>query len=334
MNRFSKPGFTLLELLIVIGIIGVLIQLTLPAVSNAREAARKLHCQNNLKQLGLASLAHLESQKHYPSGGWGYAWNPDPDRGYGKNQPGSWLYSLLPFIEQQNLRSLGKGATGEARSKAIIELNNTIVPGINCPSRRGPTILKISPALKTNDELRKWVRTGIKGDYAVSSGHYLPRVVWDFMFPNSWEQAEDPNFIWYENKSSPGKSWNFSGVSYGRSEVKFKDVSDGASKTYLMGEKFMIVDLYLTATDNGDDQSYYSGFSNDNMRGSMRMACQDDNQPAYMHKNQFGGAHPTTWNIVFCDGSVHSLSYDVPINVHRLLTKKSDGKILSASDYE
>ena len=334
MARISKSGVTLLELLIVIGIIGLLLQLTLPAVQSAREAARRLQCTNNLKQLGTAAHIHLDTQKHFPSDGWGFTWNPDPNRGYGKNQPGSWIYNVLVYIEQQDLRSLGAGAKGEDLANAIVELNKTPLPGVNCPSRRGITILKIRPALKTNDEFRKWIRTGIKGDYVINAGQKLPPLIYDYYFPSSWEQAEDPKFIWYENKKKPGTQLVFTGVSYGRSEVKSKDLTDGATKTYLLGEKFMTIDLYDTATDHGDDQSYYAGFSNDNMRGAVRVACQDDNQPIYLHKNQFGSAHPGGWNVVFCDGSVHTLSYDVPYRIHAQLAHRNDGSVLSASDYE
>ncbi len=65
-------AFTLVELLVVITIIGILIALLLPAVQSAREAARCAQCANNLKQLGLGALRHLEAHGHFPSGGWGW----------------------------------------------------------------------------------------------------------------------------------------------------------------------------------------------------------------------------------------------------------------------
>ena len=78
----NHRGFTLVELLVVITIIGILVSLLLPAVQSAREAARMAQCQNNMKQLGLGAKSHATIHGHYPSSGWGYLWIGDPNRGY------------------------------------------------------------------------------------------------------------------------------------------------------------------------------------------------------------------------------------------------------------
>jgi prepilin-type N-terminal cleavage/methylation domain-containing protein len=105
-----KRAFTLVELLVVITIIGILIALLLPAVQAAREAARRMQCSNQIKQLSLGCINHESAHGFYPTGGWGFAWIGDPDSGFDDKQPGGWIYNLLPYIEQQAMRD--KGSTG------------------------------------------------------------------------------------------------------------------------------------------------------------------------------------------------------------------------------
>lgn len=97
---FRRPAFTLVELLVVVAVIGVLLGLLLPAVQAAREAARRSQCQSNVKQLGLAALNFESATGKFPSGGWGYQWQGYLDVNSPAGQPGSWTFSLLPFLEQ------------------------------------------------------------------------------------------------------------------------------------------------------------------------------------------------------------------------------------------
>src|SRR5947209_803859 len=106
MNRkdYSRPGFTLIELLVVIAIIGVLVGLLLPAVQQVREAASRMSCQNNLKQIGLALHNYESSNRRFPAGYLSTPGVASRDAQTGDWGPGwSWLAILLPYVEQAPL---------------------------------------------------------------------------------------------------------------------------------------------------------------------------------------------------------------------------------------
>ena len=115
-ERRKPSAFTLLELLVVIVIIGMLIALLAPAIQGSREAARAAHCRNNLRQVAAGLLLHHDAQRCFPSSGWHFTWAGEPERGTGIDQPGSWIFNLLGYIDEGNLRTLGYGLTGDARA--------------------------------------------------------------------------------------------------------------------------------------------------------------------------------------------------------------------------
>ncbi len=139
VSRPASTGFTLVELLVVITIIGILIALLLPAVQAAREAARQTQCKNNLKQLALGCLGHENAIGRFPTSGWGCQWTGDADLGTDRRQPGGWMYNILPFIEQQTLHDMGGGGLAwNAPTKMAANLQRTSIPLTiyNCPTRR------------------------------------------------------------------------------------------------------------------------------------------------------------------------------------------------------
>lgn len=136
MMRFRKRGFTLIELLVVIAIIAVLIALLLPAVQQAREAARRSQCKNNLKQLGLAFHNYVDSCGRFPINGnvWGSA--PWPGNMGGWNSQGSHLVQILPYIDQAPLYNgiNFSGADPSGQTVAGRVVGQTPVSVFFCPS--------------------------------------------------------------------------------------------------------------------------------------------------------------------------------------------------------
>jgi prepilin-type N-terminal cleavage/methylation domain-containing protein len=140
MGRRPWHGFTLVELLVVITIIGILIALLLPAVQAAREAARRVQCTNHLKQISLGQLGHEQHFGFFPSGGWSWEWSGDPDRSSGRDQPGNWLFAILPYIEQQDLHDLGMDGQRDALTATQLDgaaaRAQQVLTIVNCPTRR------------------------------------------------------------------------------------------------------------------------------------------------------------------------------------------------------
>ncbi|MDO4574416.1 MAG: DUF1559 domain-containing protein [Planctomycetia bacterium] len=340
-----KRGFTLVELLVVIAIIGMLVGLLLPAVQQAREAARRMQCSNQVGQLAKATMNYESAMRKFPSGGWNYSWTGAPDR-EGCKQMGSWCFSLLPYIEQDALRQSSMGASSTTVTQANLKVQlESSVPGFTCPSRRtakaysvsSSTSYKTAASSTSTSEVSASPTMISKTDYA---GNYGTN--------NSASNAQignDSSSMTLSATCKPRSTNIPTGIFYDRSEVTIGAVRDGTSNTYMIGEKFLQPTYYETEdTDNshGDRFSMFCGADRSNLRGgghyvrnSSGSQLTNDTVTAFKPMQDretlgtysiysFGSSHAGGFQMAMCDASVHSISYDVDGYVNAALANKSD----------
>jgi prepilin-type N-terminal cleavage/methylation domain-containing protein len=309
-DQTSPHGFTLVELLVVLAIIGVLIALLLPAVQSARESARLAKCQSHLAQLGLACQLHVDAYGHFPTGGWGFKATGDADRGFGREQPGGWLYNVLPLIEQQALRELGRGQSAADRLAAAALVAQTPLPIAYCPTRRPPARYPYTGSFQPFNSAP--VSQVAKTCYAANAGDLVTGGS-----PGSYAEAE-------------GYDWTgalqATGLIHARSAVRPAVVTDGLSKTYVLGEKRTTVGGY----DWGDDQHAFVGHGTDGARfTSVELPPKPDapdgpDAPSNLTR-RFGSSHAAGCQFAMADGSVRIVAYDIDPMIHRAAGNRADG---------
>jgi prepilin-type N-terminal cleavage/methylation domain-containing protein/prepilin-type processing-associated H-X9-DG protein len=303
-------GFTLIELLVAIAIIAILLALTLPAVQSARETARRTQCRNNLRQLGLAVANHESTYGRFPSNGWGFLWIGDPDRGTDRHQPGGWIYNILPQIEQTALRNKGRALSGAAKRAALAELMQSRLSLLKCPSRPGDQSSANNLILAPYNA--DWVPWVMKTDYAVNEGDYITDTDGG---PPTLADGDNPNYPWRDTTQATG-------ICFLRSEVRARDIIDGLSNSYLIGEKHVSRLHYADYDDPGHDQSMYTGVDLDINRWTIDPPLQDGDSVA---ERRFGSSHAGGCHVVMCDGSVRTVSYSIDAETHRRLGNRRDG---------
>lgn len=316
----SRNGFTLVELLVVIAIIGMLVGLLLPAVQQAREAARTIQCSNHLRQMGLACLNHETLTGAYPSGGWGFQWLGDPDQGLGVNQPGNWTFSILPFIEQDALFQLGAGGTAQEKKTANATRMATPLAMYHCPSRRSP---KIYP-LYGKTSLYNGTNTGYsaKSDYGGNTGSQA----YNALYKNQCSSISDcvsQTEAWWKKAAGEG-DLDPTGLLFRRSAVTHSEISDGTSQTYLLGEKYVQPEAYETLAVIHDGWSVYQPLAIHTARHTTLLPRQD-RMGFEEGSGIFGSTHAGSLGMAFCDGSVQRIPYSISNAVHYCLGFRNDG---------
>jgi prepilin-type N-terminal cleavage/methylation domain-containing protein len=336
MRRTSRQaGFTLVELLVVITIIGILIALLLPAVQAAREAARQVRCSNNLKQIALACLSHEQANGYFPSSGWGWTWAGDPDRGFGKRQPGGWHYSILPYMGLDNLHDMGLGRDYAAMVVAAEQPIATFI----CPTRRNAIAYPFINGTNFNQYPRRPTLIG-RSDYAANGGGGPTHGVgWEMgsggagNFYSSGDALSDSDWV----KNCYGDHAHCNGVMFRHSQCLMADISDGASNTFLIGERYCWPDHYEDGVDGlGDDQGWMEGYDYDtnrwvqvgdaNARDPGDRGYQEPRQdtPGYQDWIRFGSAHANGLAMAFCDGAVQRMTFEIDPETFRRLGNRED----------
>jgi prepilin-type N-terminal cleavage/methylation domain-containing protein len=347
----ARRAFTLVELLVVIAIIGVLVALLLPAIQAAREAARRSQCKNNLKNVGLSILNYESAHKEFPTGGASYGDRIEcyADSGQawvGKKQGLSWAYQILPYLEQGPLHDIGDTNVVQSSHLTLY----------NCPSRRGPTLhesfwgpsylMDYAGAQPATQGASNTLTTYV----ATRDFQKCARVENSFWSPNGGGYAVPQNYGVFDGvivrspwkrdgvgpstcgpKPAPGAF--VSGVP---NPTRVSQISDGTSNTMMIGEKYVYQQHYDGhGNDPSDDRGWLDGWDPDTMRSTMAEPLSDgvwrtlcaaentaDKSNLFNQTYMFGSAHSAGFSCVFADGSVHAISYDVPIDVLNSLGTK------------
>jgi prepilin-type N-terminal cleavage/methylation domain-containing protein/prepilin-type processing-associated H-X9-DG protein len=310
--KSRSRGFTLIELLVVIAIIAILIALLLPAVQQAREAARRTQCKNNLKQIGLAIHNYHDVYNTLPPG---YISPTNPDSNT-SSELGlySWGALILPYVEQANLYSLlNVGNTQLAQNVANaagLAALQTPQAGFRCPSDTGPQLNNFVSSLAG---AVNWYNLHVTPNgttrVPIATSNYI-------MVAGTGSSTTPP--------ANPNNRTNSAmpptGVGFKNSKINFRDITDGTSNTLMVGERAWqygrimagagtVVGFSARINDQSANANIKTGalaaigLGYDGINWSATNAA---HQPRAFNSVHVGGAQ-----FVMCDGSVRFISENI-----------------------
>lgn len=300
----SRRGFTLIELLVVIAIIGVLVGLLLPAVQQAREAARRSSCSNNIKQIALASQGYYDTNKSFPAG---------------FDSIGAlWTARILPFLEEQSLystivfdESLGNwGSTNE-------DACGVVVSAYRCASMTVPLHMD-------NSGIPERVPISYRG-CAGSNIYSDDRSTIPGSAPSGAKALEEVPL---------------DGMLWGGSKVRFREVIDGTSKTILIGESYTDpdyskdgqgMDYWALGSPQADPWTYggAGGTEYSEACGSTGPKLNSRLDPSVhgtIMEMSFGSYHPSGAMFGFVDGSVQFLNDSIALPIYQGYGSRNGGE--------
>jgi prepilin-type N-terminal cleavage/methylation domain-containing protein len=331
-------AFTLVELLVVIAIIGVLVALLLPAVQAAREASRRSQCLNNLRQLGIGCHNFQSANGAFPTAGGDveqYFQREELSKPIYGFENASWMYQILPFIEQQNLYNLRRGDGAPNAGFVKTGLAEKPVAAFNCPDRSG--------RLGVNG-----IDIYMVGDYAGVMSNWndpdWPGFEWQTSKP---PRKDEDGIVWtgilvkggQVNKSAPPQIWKFP-------KVDFKSITDGSSNTILLAERAVAQQNWTAPLPPPywESYGYYTGADWPVMRlfGALKPAgpnpspevpvLGDSDVRKLGYEHGFGSAHPGILCTVWGDGSTRPISASADLTVLDQLGKRADQTSVTAND--
>lgn len=319
MQSKSRRGFTLIELLVVIAIIAILIALLLPAVQQAREAARRTQCKNNVKQLSLALHNYHDVYNQFP-----ICISSHPDYS-GTGKTGSWLTCILPYIEQTNLFQQVDP------NQPIGDKNN---PTANTPVAQTPVSSFLCPSDVHDSGVLSGTRYAGDTDWAVTC--YVANLgsIWqwgDSACHHNWPigRGAGGDGILSQNNGLISYAIVEDGT-YPRANTRFRDITDGSSNTFAIGE---IVPKwrghsawfwFATVAPVGCPINYKSAA----IRSDPNRTLETDWIVGWQNNYGFYSRHVGGAHFGLADGSSRFISDSIDLFIYRMLGNIQDGQVI------